>query len=42
MIIADTSIWIEYLRKNEDIFPLMKKYLENREILTNPYKTSMK
>ena len=34
MILADTSIWIEYLRKNQKYFTLMKVHLENLEIFT--------
>ena len=33
MIILDTSIWIEHLRNNQNYFPIIKKLLENREIL---------
>ena len=33
MIIADTSIWIEFLKNNEPYFQKMKKLLENREII---------
>ena len=33
MIILDTSIWIEHLRNNPLYFPIIKKYMENREIL---------
>lgn len=33
MILADTSIWVEFLRYNEAIFSVMAKHLENQEIL---------
>ena len=33
MIILDTSIWIEHLKNNPMYFPIIKKYMENREIL---------
>ena len=33
MIILDTSIWIEHLRNNPIYFPIVKKLLEDREIL---------
>ena len=33
MIILDTSIWIEYLKNNQDYFPIIKELLENREVL---------
>ena len=33
MIILDTSIWIEHLRNNHNYFPIVKKLMENREIL---------
>jgi len=33
MIILDTSIWIEYLKNNQRIFPLVSKLLESGEIL---------
>ena len=33
MIIADTSIWIEFLKKNEIYFQYFKKLLENQKIL---------
>ena len=33
MIIADTSIWIEFFKCNSDIFPLMESMLEDRQIL---------
>jgi predicted nucleic acid-binding protein len=33
MIILDTSIWIEYLKKNNEYFPKISSLLENREIL---------
>jgi predicted nucleic acid-binding protein len=33
MIIADTSIWIEFLKGNESIFDKMKELLETRKIL---------
>ncbi|HCC36224.1 MAG TPA: PIN domain nuclease [Treponema sp.] len=33
MIILDTSVWIEYLRKNEIYFPEISKLLEYQEAL---------
>ena len=33
MIIADTSIWIEFLRGNPDLAPLMRSLLEDGRIL---------
>ena len=33
MIIADTSVWIEYLKNNEPIFSFFEDRLNNREIL---------
>ena len=33
MIILDTSIWIEHLRNNQNYFSIIKKLLENREVL---------
>ena len=33
MIILDTTIWIEHLRKNPLYFPKVSKLLENREVL---------
>ena len=33
MIIADTSVWIEFLKGNELIFRRMQTLLENREII---------
>lgn len=33
MIIADTSIWIEFLRGNQNYFPALKNLLEKQEIL---------
>ncbi|MDR3058989.1 MAG: PIN domain-containing protein [Prevotella sp.] len=33
MIILDTTIWIEFLRKNQDYFSKICKLLENKEIL---------
>jgi len=33
MIILDTSIWIEYLKNNQNFFPKISKFLENGEIL---------
>ena len=32
-IIADTSIWIEFLKNSKDIFPLMQKLLEKNCIV---------
>ena len=33
MIILDTSIWIEHLRNNLEYFPIVRKLMENSEIL---------
>ena len=33
MIILDTSVWIEHLRKNPNYFPKVKTLMENMEIL---------
>ena len=33
MIIADTSVWIEFLKNNEPTFSLFEKKLNDREIL---------
>ncbi len=33
MIILDTSIWIEYLRNNQEYFSKISSLLENREVL---------
>jgi len=33
MILLDTSIWIEYLKNNQNFFPKIRKLLENSEIL---------
>ena len=33
MIILDTSIWIEHLRNDQKIFPIVSQLLENREVL---------
>jgi len=33
MIILDTSVWIEYLKNNQNFFPKISKLLENGEIL---------
>ncbi len=32
-VILDTSIWIEFLKLNEDIFRDVKRMLENREVI---------
>jgi len=32
-IIADTSIWIEFLKNNQDIFPLMQRILEKNYVI---------
>ncbi len=32
-IIADTSVWIEFLKGNQDIFPLMQELLERKCII---------
>ncbi|MEI7616464.1 MAG: PIN domain-containing protein [Actinomycetota bacterium] len=31
-IIADTSVWIEFLKNNESVFSILKDRLENQEI----------
>ncbi|MEM7550180.1 MAG: PIN domain-containing protein [Bacteroidota bacterium] len=33
MIIADTSIWIEYLRGNEEYQDMLNAYLDKREVI---------
>jgi predicted nucleic acid-binding protein len=33
MIILDTTIWIEYLRNNQEFYPKICKLLESQEIL---------
>ena len=33
MILLDTSVWIEYLRTNQNFFQKISRWLENREIL---------
>lgn len=33
MILADTSIWIEFLKKNKKVFDIMQEKLEKRKIL---------
>ena len=33
MILADTSIWIEFLKGNEEVFTIMQQKLESREIV---------
>jgi len=33
MILVDTSIWIEFLKRNEEVFTIMQQKLERREIL---------
>jgi len=33
MILADTTIWIAFLKGSPDIFPVMKSLLENRKII---------
>ncbi len=33
MILADTSIWIEFLKKNKKVFAMMQEKLEKRKIL---------
>ncbi len=33
MVIADTSVWIEFLKNNEPIFSFFEDRLNNREIL---------
>ncbi len=32
MILVDTSIWIEFLKRNETVFTIMQQKLERREI----------
>lgn len=34
MILVDTSVWIDHLRKSE---PKLKKMLENDEVVTHPF-----
>ena len=33
MIVGDTSVWVEFLRKNEPIFSSLAALLENRDAL---------
>ncbi|MGH2575561.1 MAG: PIN domain-containing protein [Ignavibacteria bacterium] len=33
MILADTSIWVEFLKGNENTYSVLKGLLENREVL---------
>jgi len=33
MIILDTSVWIEYLKGNQNFYPNISKWLESREVL---------
>jgi predicted nucleic acid-binding protein len=33
MIVLDTSIWIEFLKRNPDIYPEVKLLLENNQVL---------
>jgi predicted nucleic acid-binding protein len=33
MIILDTSVWIEHLKNNQNLFPKINKLLESKEIL---------
>jgi len=33
MILVDTSIWIEFLKRNEEVFTIMQQKLERGEIL---------
>lgn len=35
--IADTSVWIEFLKGNKDIFNIFRKKLENQEIVAVEY-----
>lgn len=35
MILADTSVWIEFLRRNDEITELFIPYLRKRHIYTN-------
>jgi len=37
MIILDTSIWIEHLKNNQNLFPKISALLENGEILAVEY-----
>ncbi len=32
-VIADTSVWIEFLKRKQDIFPLMEKLMEKNYII---------
>lgn len=34
MVLADTSIWIDYLRADADVRPRMKSMLEARQLMT--------
>jgi predicted nucleic acid-binding protein len=33
MIILDTTVWIEYLRNNQEYYPILSMLLEKKEIL---------
>ena len=33
MILADTSVWVEFLRVNKNIYPIFKELIEQGEIL---------
>jgi len=33
MIILDTSVWIEYLKGNQNFYPKISKWLESKEVL---------
>ncbi|MDR1287607.1 MAG: PIN domain-containing protein [Treponema sp.] len=33
MIILDTTVWIEYLKNNQEYYPIVSTLLENRKIL---------
>ena len=33
MIILDTTVWIEYLKNNENFYPQIRDFLEKKEIL---------
>jgi predicted nucleic acid-binding protein len=37
MLIADTSVWIAFLKHNSEIFPIMKLFLEQKDILGLEY-----
>jgi hypothetical protein len=37
MILADTSVWIEFLRRNTGIFPIMRELLDSGDILATEF-----